>query len=551
MPAWKQRLLIGGLALVLYAAALEQAPLWDRDEPRNAGCAAEMMARHDWMVPVFNDELRTHKPVLLYWLMMTSYRCWGISEFSARLPSALLGCGTVLLTFGIVRRLANEQAARWASLVLATSLLFTMSSRAATPDAALVFFSTLAVWSAVNFGGRGLFHDHPPGSNRSLQFDGWSALAVYGAMGLAVLAKGPVGLVLPAAVLTCYAWSLAGCPRTPSRWLEIVVGLRPWRAAAVVAFVAGPWYAWVGWRTQGIWLTEFFGQHNVGRALQSMEGHGGPALIYYPATLLAGFFPWSVLAIPIGLDLLRGLRSPKATSSLTCLATSWLAVYLAAFSMAQTKLPSYLLPAYPAVAILIGSFVNRWLAGRRRVGDHWFAAAFGSLLVTGLAVTLGVAWAIPKYLYQEWTLLLIGVVPLLGGIGALAAWWRQSPGRQLTYLAATAVALNLVLFAWGTSRVGRHQECDRLVAPIRAEPERPVVAFGKLEPSWVFYAGRPIRFFSADESAALESFLKSQPACFVITSADDQRRLPAGLETAPAVAETAYFLRNEQLRLLR
>ena len=552
MPAWKQRLLIGGLALLLYTAALGQAPLWDRDEPRNAGCAAEMMARRDWVVPVFNDELRTHKPVLLYWLMMTSYRCFGIHEFSARLPSALLGVGTIWLTFGIARRLANEQTARWASIVLATSLLFTMSSRAATPDATLVFFTTLAMWSCVCLGA-----DAPDlarqerGSIRTLRLNAWSTIGVYGAMGLAVLAKGPVGVVLPAAALAGYAWTRAGCPRSPSRLVEIVLALKPLIAVILLAIVAGPWYSWVGLRTDGAWLVEFFGQHNLTRAMQPMEGHSGSGWLYYPVSLLVGFFPWSVLAVPIGLELFREVRTSKRLTPLQCLASSWLAVYLAAFSIAQTKLPSYLLPAYPAVAILVGSFLDRWLADRRHIGDHWFAIAFGSLILSGLAFTAGLVWAIPQYLYRDWTLLTIGVVPWLGGVCTLTAWKWHAPHRQLGYLAGTAIAINLAAFAWGTTRVGRHQECFRLLAPIQDKQQSPVAAFGTLEPSWVFYARRPIRFFSIREPDALAAFLESHPSAYVIVSADDRARLPSGLDRAPALVETPYFMRQGRVQMLR
>src|SRR5687767_6234026 len=101
---------------------LGTARLWDRDEPRNAGCAAEMLARNDWVVPVFNGQLRSQKPALLYWLMMATYGVFGVNEWSARLPSALMGMGTVLVTYAMGRRLFSPTAALWGAIVLATSL---------------------------------------------------------------------------------------------------------------------------------------------------------------------------------------------------------------------------------------------------------------------------------------------------------------------------------------------------------------------------------------------------------------------------------------------
>ena len=134
--------IVVGLALCVMLTNLGGPRLWDRDEPRNAGCAAEMLAAHDWVVPRFNGELRTHKPILLYWLMLGSYSLLGVNEFSARLPSALLACGTVACVCLMGKHFWGRRAGNWAGLALATSLLFVMAGRAATPDSALIFCSS-------------------------------------------------------------------------------------------------------------------------------------------------------------------------------------------------------------------------------------------------------------------------------------------------------------------------------------------------------------------------------------------------------------------------
>src|SRR5688572_21932494 len=136
--------------------------LWDRDEPRNAGCAVEMLQRGDVIVPTFNAKLRTHKPVLLYWCIMSAYSVLGVSEFSARLPSALCAVGSTLCTWFIGRRLFGPQAGVWAAIALATSLMFGVAGRAATPDSVLIFCTTLA--TAIYVGGtfRPRFDGAPP-----------------------------------------------------------------------------------------------------------------------------------------------------------------------------------------------------------------------------------------------------------------------------------------------------------------------------------------------------------------------------------------------------
>ena len=108
-------LLIVIVGVVVLFSNLGGPRLWDRDEPRNAGCTREMLARGDWITPVFDGELRTHKPILLYWFMMTAYALFGVSEFAARFWSAAVAIGTALLTYGIGRRMCSPTVGLWAA----------------------------------------------------------------------------------------------------------------------------------------------------------------------------------------------------------------------------------------------------------------------------------------------------------------------------------------------------------------------------------------------------------------------------------------------------
>ena len=195
------------IAVAIFFTSLGQSRLWDRDEPRNAGCAVEMMERGDYVVPIFNDELRHQKPVLLYWLMITAYQVFGVSEFAARFWSAFLGVGTVLLTYGIGRRLFNPNVGLLAGTALASSLMFAVAARAATPDSLLIFFSTLGIYIYIH----GTFLSPVSKEDEQrirLRHDGhWFpqqiryVIGMNIAFGFAVLAKGPVGLVLPTAIV--------------------------------------------------------------------------------------------------------------------------------------------------------------------------------------------------------------------------------------------------------------------------------------------------------------------------------------------------------------
>src|SRR5436853_4291671 len=117
---WRPTLAVGALAAVVFLSGLGLTHLWDEDEPKNAVCGQEMLGRGDWIVPTFNGQLRTDKPILLYWCMLAVYNVIGVSEFSDRLPSALAGIGSVVLTFHLGRLLFNARSGLLASCVFAS-----------------------------------------------------------------------------------------------------------------------------------------------------------------------------------------------------------------------------------------------------------------------------------------------------------------------------------------------------------------------------------------------------------------------------------------------
>ena len=124
-------LLIIFVSGIVFFSNLGEAKLWDRDEPRNAGCAKEMMDRGNWVTPIFNDELRDAKPVLLYWFIISAYKVFGITEFAARFWSAVAALGTVGCTYFIGQRLFDRRAGVLSAIVLASSLMFGVAARAA------------------------------------------------------------------------------------------------------------------------------------------------------------------------------------------------------------------------------------------------------------------------------------------------------------------------------------------------------------------------------------------------------------------------------------
>ncbi|HZL88749.1 MAG TPA: glycosyltransferase family 39 protein [Pirellulaceae bacterium] len=546
----KHLLLILALSATVMLTGLGSSRLWDDDEPRNAGCAREMLARGDWIVPWFNNELRAHKPVLTYWCIMASYLVLGESEFSARLPSALAAIGTTLLTYSIGRRLFSREAALWAALILPTTMLFVMAGRIATPDSLLIFCVTLTmavyVWTS-----------WPTDEATSSYFpkSWWQAAAIYAAMGLAVLAKGPVGLVLPTAILGTFLliarWRKTGPFGAVAHFVRTAWSMRPLMALAVVALVAGPWYLAVGYQTNGQFIQEFFIKHNLERATGAMEGHRA-GIWFYPVMLMVGFFPWSIFAIPLAIDTFACLKHASRLRSAQIFLLCWIGVWLGAFTLATTKLPSYATPCFPAVALLAGYFVQRLIQSAVALWRYWPLISFQCLIAFGLVGAALLPVVANRYLPGDQWLAVLGLVPAAGGLTALALWRMNRRTAAIASVAGTGGLLALGVFALGAHVVDRHQQADRLLAAIHQTTDQPQVAsFRVLEPGWVYYGRLPIREIrdSRQEAAA---FLAQSPDALLITTQRHWRALSKGGISPEFVvlADVKRFLKDERLVLI-
>jgi len=567
-------LLVGVAVLVLFVN-LGTPPLWDRDEPRNAACAREMMERGDWVVPTFNGELRVLKPVMKYWLMISAYRLFGVNEFAARFWPAVFGVACAVATYLLGRRLFGPQAGLWAGLILLTNLQFAMAGHLAKIDTALTFFSLLALLIYVHavFPRPG---ETPPatGPDTPLLARSWATwLLVYAATGLAILAKGLPG-ALPAAVIGMFllivrrpadaaapaTWWQRGValvrPFAPGHFLATFWRMRPLTAVVVVLAVAGPWYALVGLRTDGAFLRGFFLDHHLGRAMEPLEQHSGPFLVYYLVTILLGFFPWSIFLTVLGIWAARQLRDGHPAKYACLFLACWVGVYVVLFSCAQTKLPSYITPCFPALAVLLGGLMADVCARSASVPRVWFRLALLGLVIAGVVAGVGLAvatWFVPV----ETAFAALGLVPLLGGAAALWLWRRDRDRDAVAAVAVSAVALVGLVFGVLMPRVGALQEqddvCEQMFRP-GAGVE--VGHFGMLEPSWVFYAGEPIAPITLPggatapanrwKAAAVEvdRFFAGGPGRYVITADADWHYLEPFVPADVAIVTDApRFLR--------
>src|SRR3972149_3702592 len=582
----RYQLWIAAAAGIIFFTYLGAASLWDEDETLYASCAREMLQRGDWVVPMFNGKLFPDKPPLMFWLMMAGFELFGVNEFGARFFSAVLGVGTALLTYHLGRLLFNPSVGLWAGLITASSIIFTVSARAATVDSALVFVTTLAMLCFVlvlrgqRSEVRGQFSDNPFSFSRDPQGSGLQIeeyqlnrdgpltqdrpgpqfsifnfqfaicnkslinyvffVLLYISLGLAVLAKGPVGFLLPMASLGLFLmivnhrrraeqskidYSVATWQSkilsllsffSASNFLKSLWQLRPVSGAIVVLAVALPWYILVGLRTDGLWLEQFFAKFNLRPFVQPILGHSGPVWYYIPA-LLIGFFPWSVFLGPAAIDSIWRIRERHPWRDGHVLLACWFGVFFVFWSICSTKLPHYVLPAYPALALLTGSFLETWLTEPARVGPGWMKNAWITTMVVGLCMLIAVAVVARIYLPGEQWIGLVGIIPIVGGYSWLYYAKRQKRELAITIFACTSAVLLTAIFGFAALRVDRHQNAKRLLAEIRSDSSAsaPVCAYRFFRQSMVFYAGHPVEY--CDTPDELQQFIETAPDAYIIT----------------------------------
>ena len=335
-------LLLAGFCAFLFFYGLAQFGLIGADEPRHAQVAREMLERHDWVTPTLGGVPWLEKPPLYYWQAMLAYSIFGVSDWSARLPSAIDATGLVLAVYFFLCRFRRGFEVDGA-LITAASAGIIGYARAASMDMALTAAFTLGLlaWWAW----------------RETENKIYLAL-FYGCMALGMLAKGPVAPFLAALVIVLYAAAV--------RDLHLVFKTL-WLPGIVLFCLIGlPWYIAVQIRNLQF-FREFILQHNLARFSSNVYHHREPFWYYLPVTAL-GLVPWSVFA---GAALIQSVRqwwnkqiSPSAASldlvdHFRIFLVCWLLLPVVFFSISQSKLPGYILPAIPAGALLLAGYL-RW-----------------------------------------------------------------------------------------------------------------------------------------------------------------------------------------------
>lgn len=365
------------LGAVIFIINLGGYPLYTKGEPREAVTVFDIVSGGGIVLPMRAGVEVPSKPLLMHWLAATASILMGrVDEWSVRLPSALLAIAGILACYGYLRRLFNDRAGLIAALILGTSVQYLQAGSGARVDTTLTFFMEIAFFEFIMIA---------EGMRRR-------PYLMYFAIAMAVLSKGPVGLVLPAAVAA--AWIVM-----ERRW-ALIRELDLGRGAIIVAVLAGWWYvaasviggrAFIDKQLLAENIVRFFG------ARQFHEGHAHP-FYYLELALMAGMLPWTPL---FAIAAVRAVRMPRQTDSRLKYLLVWLVVVLAFYSFAHSKRGVYLLGLYPAlagiVAIYLEDAIHEPPGVLPRLLSRGYGAAF-ALAGVGALAGLAMLWLWPSAL---------------------------------------------------------------------------------------------------------------------------------------------------------
>ncbi len=355
--------LLAVVSAVLFFPALGAMELTDPDESFYAETAKEMYSAGEWITPTIFGKPQFEKPVFYYWLVLLSYKMFGVNEFAARFPSAVFGIAGVIGVFLMGRLFFSPLSGFLSGIVMATSIFYLAFSRACVTDIVLAVF---VLYTFVFF------------------IMGWTGgkrypylLASVMAAG-AVLTKGPIGLFITGAVISICI--VAGRKIERIKKIPFIPGIFIFLALVL------PWYITVTRIHGALFLDEFFGLHNVVRFLKPEHRIGSSPFFYIPV-LFGGFAPWS-LFLPAGVWYMYAHKSEGKvqTPGARVFLLTWFLVVFIFFSVSRTKLVTYIFPLFPVMALVVGDIWEKCISsgGRDISLRKWMRLSFYVLCSTGL-----------------------------------------------------------------------------------------------------------------------------------------------------------------------
>jgi 4-amino-4-deoxy-L-arabinose transferase-like glycosyltransferase len=510
------------LSAIAFLSHLGDIGLIDKTEPMFVEAARQMHLTGDWITPYWNGETRFDKPPLIYWLIVIAFQTVGVNEWGARLPSAIAAILSTFLVFYTLRyfggliSLETESArtcspfnstrlrgdigggAWWGMAMMTLNPAWSAWGRAGVSDMLLASCMTISLLAFF------LAYAQP----KTRQQKGWYFI-FYSFAALAVLAKGPIGIVLPILII-------GGFLIYTKQWQKVIWEMQLIKGSLVFLIIAVPWFVLVTMANGQAYLNTFFGHHNFARFTSVVSNHPGPWFYYFPVILVA-LLPWSVY-LPIAIYQVKfwqiqDWRSQDRSQHLGLFALFWLVIIFVFFSLSATKLPSYILPSIPAGVILIslwGNQQNNIESEHPKISLPFLITGFVNILV--LLILAIASFISPKLVGDDTPnfsqLLESSHLTTVSGIIWLIAsgitlyclikpQWRRAvwAGNALGFFAFMALVALPVGQLLDTQR---HLPLRQLSTTVRQvhQPNEPLLVIGVFRPSLVYYTQQNIEFMT-------------------------------------------------------
>jgi 4-amino-4-deoxy-L-arabinose transferase-like glycosyltransferase len=474
-------------SLLAFLPGVFQIPPIDRDEPHFAQKAKQMIETGDYVDLRFQDEAHYTKPVGMYWLQAATVKtaeAFGVPDarltiWLYRLPSLFGAAGAVLATYWCAIAFVSRRSAALAALMMAGSILLGAEARLARADAMLLF----TVVTAMSVLARAYLFSR----DDKIARPGWALLTVFWtALAAGILVKGLVIVMivgLTGATLSIIDRSL--------RWIQV---LRPLYGVVWFVVLVLPWFIAIYARTGNAFLLDSVVHDTLGKIANSQESHGGPPG-YYLVLFFATFFPACILAGLAAPAVWAKRREAPVRFLLAWLVPSWLV-----FELSVTKLPHYVMPLYPAIAILTAGAVEAKLLSRRRWLKRqviWWFLAPVLLSITAVAGAIAID---RDLVLSAWPFFAAAIVC---GFLAWQLYDDEGAERALARATAAMVLLSIGIYSMILPRLGPLFPSVALAGVLRESGcTHPVAASaGYGEPSLVFLAGTETRFTDASAAA--------------------------------------------------
>lgn len=453
---WQRAWGVGLAVIVLYSLFNWALPVTDPVESNYALTAKEMLLRGDFLTTYIYGHPWYDKPIWTYWMLIGSYSLWGMNDFAARFPSVIAaGLSAVLMYYGVKRMTENSRMALWSSVIMSTFLEFWYISHGVITDQYLFLFSL----GTFIFAFLALRED-------SLRHLCWA----YAMAGLAVLDKGPVGLVLPGIILLVY---LIG----QKQWKQLRLLFHPW-GLFVFAVVALPWYLYMYYAHGMDFVEGFLGLHNYIRATIS-EHPEDNVWYYYIIIWLLGTMPWGPL---VGYGL---WKAPK--NNLYRYALTWSVVTILFYSVMATKYMTYTYISLIGFSVIAAMGLEELWRGQAALRRRSYGLlVFGEVLLLAV-ILVGAGW---KFLpdNHEALLLMVMAVVLLSIVGYRIYYRHQQAVTALGYAVAAILSVYTIA-AFLLPPVMHSRSGAELANAYTMKQSDDVYFYGKFSASYVYYSG--------------------------------------------------------------